>query len=249
MAEQYLWGLRPLTALLKNQPHRLLRLWMVEPRNARFEELNVLAKRQGIMVEPITKDRLLAKVGEGANHQGVVGSIQVEPLWDERALYQAVEAWLAEGKKPLILVLDQVQDPHNLGACLRSADAFGVDVVVIPRHESSQITPVVRKVASGAAETVPVASVANLARALGQLQEIGIWTIGLAGEAVQPLSKACCHRACALVMGSEGEGLREQTRKHCDELAKIPIGGVVESLNVSVAAGIALYQACQQRAK
>ena len=249
VAENYLWGVRPIASLLKHQPHRVLQLWMVDPQAPRSKEIVALAKEQDVPIERINKERLILKVGESANHQGIVAAIKVELPWDERRLYQEVEAIIESGKKILILVLDQIQDPHNLGACLRSADAFGVDVVVVPRHESSQVTPVVRKVASGAAETVAIACVANLSRALEQLQSLGVWTIGLAGEATQSLSEACCYRSCALVMGSEGEGLREQTRKHCDELAKIPIQGVVESLNVSVATGVALYEARRIRDK
>ena len=150
---------------------------------------------------------------------------------------------------PLLLVLDGIQDPHNLGACLRSADAAGVQAVILPRDNSAPTTPVVSKVASGAAETVPLFRVTNLARALDQLREAGVWLVGAAGETDQTLFSVDLTGPLALVLGAEGEGLRRLTREKCDHLVRIPMAGTVESLNVSVAAGICLFEAVRQRQK
>jgi 23S rRNA (guanosine2251-2'-O)-methyltransferase len=148
---------------------------------------------------------------------------------------------------PFLLILDGVQDPHNLGACLRSADGAGVHAVVTPRDRSASLTPTVRKVASGAAETVPFIQVANLARTLKWLKGEGVWLIGTAGEATQSLYQADLRGALAIVMGGEGKGLRRLTREQCDSLVRLPMAGSVESLNVSVASGISLYEAVRQR--
>ena len=148
---------------------------------------------------------------------------------------------------PLLLVLDGVTDPHNLGACLRSADAAGVAAVVAPRDRAAGLTPVVRKVAAGAAESVPFVAVVNLARTLRELKERGVWLVGTDDEAERTLYDVDMTGPTAIVMGSEGEGLRRLTREACDELVRIPMGGAVESLNVSVAAGVALFEAVRQR--
>ena len=148
---------------------------------------------------------------------------------------------------PLLLVLDGVTDPHNLGACLRSADAAGVQAVIIPRDRSAGLTPVVRKVACGAAETVPLVAVTNLARTLKSLQQRGLWVVGAAGEAEQLIYQVDMRVPTVIVMGAEGSGLRRLTREHCDYLAKLPMAGSVSSLNVSVATGICLFEAVRQR--
>jgi 23S rRNA (guanosine2251-2'-O)-methyltransferase len=148
---------------------------------------------------------------------------------------------------PLLLFLDGVTDPHNLGACLRSAEAAGVHAVVIPKDKSAGLGPVVRKVACGAAELVPLFKVTNLSRTMKQLQDLGVWFVGLAGEAEQSLYQTDLSGPIAIVMGAEGPGLRQQTRKHCDYLANIPMQGVVSSLNVSVATGISVFEALRQR--
>jgi 23S rRNA (guanosine2251-2'-O)-methyltransferase len=149
--------------------------------------------------------------------------------------------------QPLILVLDGVTDPHNLGACLRTADAAGVQALVIPKDRSATLDGVARKVAAGAAEFVPVATVTNLARALGKLKEAGVWVVGTDGEAEQTIYAADLNRPLALVMGAEGAGMRRLTRELCDFVVRIPLWGQVPSLNVSVAAGVALFEARRQR--
>jgi len=170
----------------------------------------------------------------------------VRPLkpWDEHDL----AAELSEIEDALLLVLDGVTDPHNLGACLRTADAAGAQAVIIPKDRAAVVDGVVRKVAAGAAEFVPVASVTNLARTLEMLKERGIWVVGADGEAQQTLYAADLKRPLALVLGAEGSGMRRLTRESCDFLVRIPMAGRVESLNVSVAAGVALFEARRQRA-
>ena len=148
---------------------------------------------------------------------------------------------------PLLLVLDGVTDPHNLGACLRTADAAGVHAVIIPKDRSAGVDGVARKVAAGAAEFVPVASVTNLARALDLIKDQAIWVAGTQGEAAQTLYQADLNRRLALVLGAEGGGMRRLTRERCDFVVRIPMAGQVESLNVSVAAGVALFEARRQR--
>jgi 23S rRNA (guanosine2251-2'-O)-methyltransferase len=160
---------------------------------------------------------------------------------DLPSLIQSIEG------TPLVLVLDGVQDPHNLGACLRSADAFGAHVLIIPRDRAAPVTPVVRKVAAGAAETIPVVAVVNLARSLGQLKESGLWVVGADAEAQGAAEAAALDGPLALVLGSEGDGMRRLTRDTCDLLVKLPLSGTVESLNVAVAAGILLYEVGRQR--
>jgi 23S rRNA (guanosine2251-2'-O)-methyltransferase len=152
-----------------------------------------------------------------------------------------------DGGKALFLVLDGVQDPHNLGACLRTADAVGVRAVILPKDRAVGLNETVRKVACGAAENTPVIHVTNLSRALREMQDAGIWVIGTVDEAENTIYEEDLTSPIALVMGSEGQGLRQNTRKHCDKLVNIPMAGVVESLNVSVAAGVCLYEARRQR--
>jgi 23S rRNA (guanosine2251-2'-O)-methyltransferase len=159
-----------------------------------------------------------------------------------------LEALVAErGSRLLLLVLDGVQDPHNLGACLRSAAAAGADAVVVPKDRAAGMTPVTRRAAAGGAELVPLAAVTNLARTLRMLAEQGVWCVGLAGEAEGSLFDACLDGPLALVLGSEEKGLRRLTREHCDELVRIPMPGRMESLNVSVSAGIALFAVVRSR--
>ena len=152
-----------------------------------------------------------------------------------------------DGTKALFLVLDGIQDPHNLGACLRTADAVGVRAVILPKDRAVGLNETVRKVACGAAENTPVIHVTNLSRSLREMQDAGVWIIGTADEAENTIYEEDLTLPIALVMGSEGQGLRQNTRKHCDKLVNIPMAGVVESLNVSVAAGVCLYEAQRQR--
>jgi 23S rRNA (guanosine2251-2'-O)-methyltransferase len=209
----------------------------------RLAELTALAHRSGVQVSAID-DASLDKLADGGRHQGVVAEILARTSDPETQLEEALEA---AKNVPLLLVLDGVQDPHNLGACLRSADAAGVTAVIAPRDRAAGLTPVARKVAAGAAETVPFVPVVNLARALRDLKDRGIWLVGTDDNAEKTLFEADLTGPVALVMGSEGEGLRRLTRECCDQLVSIPMAGAVESLNVSVATGVVLFEAVRQR--
>lgn len=209
-----------------------------------MRELKGHAETAGLHVHAVAPDALGKLVGDVA-HQGAVAAMRPLKPWDEHDLLDG----LANGPKdPLVLVLDGVTDPHNLGACLRSADAAGAVAVVIPKDRAATVDGVVRKVAAGAAEFVPVVSVTNLARTFDLLKERGIWVVGTDGEAAKPIYDADLKRPLALVLGAEGSGMRRLTREKCDFLVQIPMAGHVQSLNVSVAAGIALFEALRQRA-
>jgi 23S rRNA (guanosine2251-2'-O)-methyltransferase len=228
----FVYGLHAINAVLERAPERLLELWLAQPRDdARTRVLRERAQAAGV------------RVGEVA-HQGAVAAVRPLKAWDEHDL---IEALSRAQEDPLLLILDGVTDPHNLGACLRTADAVGAHAVLIPKDRAAAVDGVVRKVAAGAAEFVPVASVTNLARAMDMLKERGIWVVGTDGEAPQTLYAADLKRPLALVLGAEGGGMRRLTRERCDFLVRIPMAGQVESLNVSVAAGVALFEARRQR--
>jgi 23S rRNA (guanosine2251-2'-O)-methyltransferase len=237
------YGLHAVGAVIERSPERLLELWMAEPRrDARATSLRERAEAAGIRVQTVSGDSLAKLAGEVA-HQGAVAAVRPLKAWDEHDLVGAISGL----DDALLLILDGVTDPHNLGACLRSADAAGAHAVVIPKDRAATVDGVVRKVAAGAAEFVPVATVTNLARVLDLLKERGIWVVGTDGEAPQTLYEADLNRPLALVLGAEGDGMRRLTRERCDFLVRIPMAGQVESLNVSVAAGIALFEARRQR--
>jgi len=210
----------------------------------RLRELIDAAKAAGIHIELVAREALDRLAG-GANHQGAVATVLAATARDESELHALLESL---DRPPFLLVLDGVQDPHNLGACLRSADAAGVDAVITPRDRAVGLTPVACKVASGAAESVPFFQVTNLARTLEQLRnQWRVWVVGTAGEAETLLYGADLRGPLALVLGGEEKGLRRLTREHCDLLVRLPMAGVVESLNVSVAAGVCLFEAVRQR--
>jgi len=185
------------------------------------------------------------KLASGERHQGVIAQLKKIDNLGEGALDSVLDN---AGPNPLLLVLDGVTDPHNLGACLRSADAAGVHAVIVPRDRAAGLSPVVRKVAAGAAETVPLIQVTNLARTLRWLKERGFWLVGTDDEATQSIYTAKLTGPIAIVLGAEGAGMRRLTKEHCDLLVNIPMQGVVESLNVSVATGVTLFEAVRQRA-
>jgi len=244
MSHAVAYGIHSVRVMLTRTPQRVRRVLLASGRDAgRLGEVRELAQRAGVQIEA-ANDVLLDKLAEGGRHQGVVAELQAKAGDPETQLEEALEA--AEGA-PLLLVLDGVQDPHNLGACLRSADAAGVAAVIAPRDRAAGLTPVARKVAAGAAESVPFVSVVNLARTLRDLKERGIWLIGTSDDAGQTLFDVDFTGPTALVMGSEGEGMRRLTRESCDQLVSIPMAGAVESLNVSVATGVALFEAVRQR--
>lgn len=245
MAErQRVYGLHAVRALLTQGGARVLRAWVQEGRDdPRLNELVDALTEQGVVAERLPRRELDRMLG-GARHQGVLVEIQSATVGGERDLEDFLEALAGPA---LLLVLDGVTDPHNLGACLRTADAAGVQAVILPKDKSVGITPVVRKVACGAAESLPVFLVTNLARSLRTLQDAGIWIYGAAGEAEQTLYDVDFTGSVAVVLGAEGGGLRRLTREHCDGLVKIPMAGTVESLNVSVATGVLLYEIVRQR--
>lgn len=240
---EYIFGIHSVNALLST-PAVINRLYLQNKReDARLTALVKQAERAGVRVSRVSKQEL-DKLVNGENHQGVVAECRCEDSWDESKL----SSLLADKTKPLLfLVLDGIQDPHNLGACLRSANAFGAQAVIAPKDRAVGITPVVRKVACGAEVTTPFIQVTNLARTLRYLQEEGVWLVGTLAETETSISDVDMTGHIAIVLGSEGEGMRQLTQKHCDFQARIPMVGTVESLNVSVACAICLYEAQRQR--
>ena len=244
MASPVAYGIHAVRVLLSRQPGRVRRVLVAGGRDAgRLAEVRALAQQAGVQVASVELAQL-DRLAEGERHQGVVAEIVPRAGDPETQLEEALEA---AGPVPLLLVLDGVQDPHNLGACLRSADAAGVAAVIVPRDRAAGLTPVVRKVAAGAAESVPLVAVVNLARTLRELKERGLWLVGTDDAADKTLYEADLKGPLGLVMGSEGEGMRRLTRECCDQLVSIPMAGAVESLNVSVATGVALFEAVRQR--
>jgi len=245
MSGELLFGIHSIDAALSNDPKNILELYFEsDSQNARIKELSEKARELGLKPHARPREALDRMTG-GARHQGAVARYRAPPPRTEKELYELVEQ---AGKDALILVLDGVTDPHNLGACLRSAEAAGVTAVVVPKDKAAGITPTVRRASSGAADRVAFFAVTNLARTLKALKESGVWLVGLAGESAQDFYKLDLKGPLGIVVGSEGEGMRRLTGEACDFLAKIPMRGGVESLNVSVATGVALFEALRQRA-
>jgi len=237
------YGLHTVGALLQHHPDRVLRVWLQQGReDSRAVHIEQLARAAGRPIERIDSDRLQARAGNVV-HQGVLAEVIALDPWAESQLLAAVQA----AANPLLLALDGVQDPHNLGACLRTADACGVLALIVPRDRAAPLNATARKSASGAAETTPVVTVTNLARTLSLLKEAGLWIVGADADGTHTAAQVDLTGPRVLVMGAEGRGLRALTRRHCDWLARLPSRGAVESLNVSVAAGMLLYEALRQR--
>lgn len=238
------YGIHAVGLFLARTPHLLIRLHVLASRDdRRLGEILERAEIAGCRPEPATREQLDRMSGNG-NHQGIVAVIKPRPSGSDSDLDALLDALDVD---PLLLILDGVQDPHNLGACLRSADAAGVHAVVAPRNRAAGLNATVRKVAAGAAETVPFIQVTNLARTMRGLRDRGIRLVGTAGDAETSLFEADLGGPLALVLGGEGKGLRRLTREHCDLLVALPMKGAVESLNVSVATGICLYFALARR--
>ncbi|MBK1619356.1 23S rRNA (guanosine(2251)-2'-O)-methyltransferase RlmB [Lamprobacter modestohalophilus] len=237
-------GINSVRSALKFGSGGVAELWLDRSRrDRRLAELAALAREAGVAVRQLDRDAL-DQAGQGGNHQGALAWVRMPAALTEHDLERLLDA--AE-QAPLLLVLDGVTDPHNLGACLRSADGAGATAVIAPKDKAVGLTPVVVKVASGAAESVPFVQVTNLARTLDALKARGIWLIGLADTAPATLFETDLSGPTALVLGSEGSGLRRLTQERCDLLASLPMRGRVESLNVSVAAGICLYEVVRRR--
>jgi 23S rRNA (guanosine2251-2'-O)-methyltransferase len=240
-----IYGLHAVRIMLERHPLRVLRLRLAERRDdPRARALEELARREHRPVERIDARALKRLVGDVV-HQGVAADITPLPPWGEDELLAALQTASA----PLLLALDGVQDPHNLGACLRTADACGVLAVIVPKDRAAQLTASARKVAAGAAETTPVVAVTNLVRTLRLLKDAGQWVVGADGSAEQSADSVDLKGPVVLVLGAEGAGLRQLTRQNCDFLVRLPQLGAVESLNVSVAAGMLLYEAARQRGR
>ena len=239
------YGIHAVDVILRRSPERIISLSIQSDRNdKRIQGLLSLAQNQGVAVDRVTKADLDEMVSE--RHQGVVAVIKPRQA-DGGVAERDLSSYLKGIDCPLVLVLDGVTDPHNLGACLRSADAAGVAAVIVPKDNSAELNAVARKVASGAADVIPLVRVTNLARTLRSLKELGIWIVGTTGEADTLVYDQDLSIPTALVMGAEGPGMRRLTTEACDFLVKLPMAGDVSSLNVSVATGICLFEAVRQR--
>ncbi len=245
---ELVFGYHATESLIRQRPGHIQTLMVQADRNdKRMQALNDLAQSQGVAITRCAKSDLDAVTS--GRHQGVIARLQQGA--SHEAAGQTSEsdmmAMVVAAERPLLLILDGVTDPHNLGACLRSADAAGVTAVVFPKDKSADVNDVARKVASGAAETVPWVRVTNLARTMEHLKQAGVWIIGASGEVPETLHDQDLTVSCALVLGSEGSGMRRLTRESCDFMVSLPMAGAVSSLNVSVAAGICLFEAVRQR--
>jgi 23S rRNA (guanosine2251-2'-O)-methyltransferase len=240
---QWIYGLHAVQGMLERHPQRVRTVRVAERQDdPRMRALLEAARRGGCTVQRVDARAIAQSVGDVA-HQGVIAEVDPLPPWREDDLLEA----LGSANRPLVLALDGVQDPHNLGACLRTADACGALAVVVPKDRAAQLNATVRKVAVGAAETTPVVAVTNLVRTLKLLQEAGLWVVGADGDAERRADEVDLAGPVVVVMGAEGAGLRQLTRQTCDFLVRLPRLGAVESLNVSVATGMLLYEAVRQR--
>lgn len=240
---EWLYGIHALESVITREPERLIELFVLKGReDDRLINIINQARQFDIAVQFCQRKTLDDKVN-GEQHQGVIAKVKPGKQYSENDLAAIVE----QVDNPFLLILDGVTDPHNLGACLRTAEAAGVHAVVVPKDKSAALTPIVRKVASGAADVIPLVQITNLARTIKALQKAGVWIIGTAGEAKQSLYECKLTGPIALVMGAEGKGMRRLTRENCDELIKLPMAGTVTSLNVSVATGVCLFEIVRQR--
>ncbi|MDA0705670.1 MAG: 23S rRNA (guanosine(2251)-2'-O)-methyltransferase RlmB [Proteobacteria bacterium] len=244
----YVTGLRAVEQLLANKSSAVQRIFAeYQSTNPRVEALISEANNRGIEIQPANRARL-QQISRESRHQGIVAEVRRSTLLDEASLRTLVEERLGDSAAPLLLLmLDGVQDPHNLGACLRTADAAGVDAVIVPRHGAASLGPTVSKVAAGAAEHMSFAQVGNLGRVLAWLADYGVAIVGTTDKATQSLYDTDLDRPLVLVMGQEGSGLGKGIMARCDTLVSLPMAGAVSSLNVSVAAGICLYEIVRQR--
>lgn len=246
--KEFIFGFHAITALLKSHPKRICQLYRQAGReDQRIQEILQLANFYHIPIQSLSKHQC-DECSNGGVHQGVLAEIKISKQLSERDLFILLRQQLQnETKPPFLLILDEIQDPHNLGACLRSANAAGVDAVIIPQDRSVSMTPSVRKIAAGAAEMTALFTVTNLATTLEKLKKAGVWCYGLDQSATQLIYDTALTGPLALVLGAEGKGLRRLTKERCDGLIAIPMAGSVSSLNVSVAAGICLFEAVRQR--
>ncbi|ABV35364.1 RNA methyltransferase, TrmH family, group 3 [Shewanella sediminis HAW-EB3] len=241
--QDFTFGIHAVEAVLKHSPERVIEMWVQAGRDdQRLATLLQMAAEYGVSVQTSAR-KVLDEKSDNGQHQGVLARVKAVKQLNDNDLLALVE----KTETPFFLILDGVTDPHNLGACLRNADAAGVHGVIVPRDNSVGLTPTVSKVACGAAEVVPLFQVTNLARTMKSLQDKGVWIVGAAGEADSDLYKTDLKGSLAIAMGAEDKGLRRLTRESCDSIASIPMSGSVSSLNVSVASGICLFEAVRQR--
>lgn len=240
---EMIYGMHAVEAILRTAPKTVVRLLVQDSRgDHRLLALISMAEKFGVSVKRLPRSEIDNLLSQDVRHQGVVAEVSELPEYSEQDLKKIIDI-----EDVLLLILDGVQDPHNLGACLRSANAMGVHAVIAPKDRAVGMTPTVRKVACGAAEITPFIAVTNLSRTMEQLKDAGIWLVGAAGEAETVLHEIDLKGKVGLIMGAEGKGLRRLTKDHCDYLARIPMQGSVSSLNVSVATGICLYEINRQR--
>lgn len=240
-----IFGLHAVKQVLENSPETILSALIQESiQSDSVRSIHESLNKQGVSIQTVPRSTL-SKMVKNQNHQGVILEVRKAAKKTEQDLDDVLEQ--NQGGNPLYLILDSVQDPHNLGACIRTADAAGVTAVIIPNDRAASINETVRKVASGAVENVTVISVVNLVRAMKKIKEAGVWVVGTAGDVEQTIYDLDLKIPTAIVMGGEGKGMRDSVQKECDYTASIPIHGDVESLNVSVAAGVVLYEVIRQR--
>lgn len=244
MKRELAMGINAVEGLVRNAPERIVRVWL-KTGSRRIDDLANALRSAGAAVEH-ADERALDRMAGKVRHQGVIAEFRPRQPGDDHRLQELVDVL---DERALFLVLDGVQDPGNLGACLRTAAAAGVTAVIIPRNKAVGLTPAARRAAAGAAERVELVIVTNLARSLRLLADHGVWRVGLAAGDGGNLFRSRLDGALALVLGGEEGGMRRLTREHCDELAEIPMPGAIESLNVSVAAGIALFAAVDRRTR
>lgn len=239
--QHFIYGYHAVHAVLQMHPKIIVRLWLQSNRkDERIQTIQQLAEQSNLSIQRVSTRELNQVLKNSSSiHQGIIAQCQQLPSYNESDLMHLIKT---RGEPLLLLILDGVQDPHNLGACLRTANAMGVNAVIAPKNRAVGLTPTVRKVACGAAEITPFIPVTNLARTLRQLKQENIWTVGLSAEADQTIAQLALKGDIALVMGAEGKGLRRLTHKECDFLAKIDMYGTVSSMNVSVATAMALYE-------
>ncbi|MGP1960040.1 MAG: 23S rRNA (guanosine(2251)-2'-O)-methyltransferase RlmB [Arsenophonus sp. NC-TX2-MAG3] len=240
---EIIYGIHAVQALLERDPSRLKQVYILKGRKDKrlFSVINQL-KKFGIIIQLVNR-QWMNRQTENAVHQGIFAQIKSGREYQESDL----DIIISQVKSPFLLILDGITDPHNLGACLRSAEAAGIDAVIVPKNKSAQLNAIAKKVACGAAENMPLIRVTNIARILRQLQQQNIWIIGTTGDTNHILYESKLTGAIALLMGGEGKGMRRLTRECCNELISIPMAGIVSSLNVSVATGICLFEAVRQR--
>lgn len=245
--DDIVFGIHAINSMIKRAPELFIELWFLKGReDDRLMPIINLARKYGIPTQLVSRKALDDK-SDGEQHQGVLARVKPGKVYTESDLGDIISNAEKKGQTPFFLILDGVTDPHNLGACLRNADAAGVQAVIVPKDNAARITAVVRKVAVGAADTVPLVQVTNLARSMKQLQQLGVWIVGTAGETDTCFYDVKLQGPMALVMGAEGKGMRRLTRENCDDIVKLPMAGAVSSLNVSVATGICLFEIVRQR--